>query len=60
MKKLSKEEKRILKEDVRDLKWLIQKYKDEGKVAKAASCEKELDEIKKKLKGGAEDDFPEN
>lgn len=56
MKKLSKDEKRILKEDIKDLKWLVQKYKDEGKVAKAASCERELDELKKKLKGGDEDE----
>lgn len=56
MKKLGKDEKRILKEDIKDLKWLVQKYKDEGKVAKAASCEKELDELKKKLKGGDEDE----
>lgn len=56
MKKLSKDEKRILREDIKDLKWLVQKYKDEGKVAKAASCEKELDELKKKLKGGDKDE----
>lgn len=56
MKKLSKDEKRILKEDIKDLKWLVQKYKDEGNVAKAASCERELDELKKKLKGGDEDE----
>lgn len=56
MKKLNNNEKRILREDIKDLKWLVQKYKDEGKVAKAASCEKELDELKKKLKGGDEDE----
>lgn len=50
-KKLNKEEKRILKEDIQDLKWLAEKYKAEGKLAKSTDCEKEIDDIKKKLKG---------
>ncbi|MGM9543572.1 MAG: hypothetical protein ACI3T9_01180 [Romboutsia timonensis] len=50
-KKLTKNDKRILKEDIQDLKWLAEKYKAEGKLAKAADCEKEIDDIKKKLKG---------
>lgn len=54
--RLSKDEKRILKEDVKDLEWLIKSYQVEGKLAKAADCQKELDEIKKKLKGGNKDE----
>lgn len=49
--KLSKDEKRILKEDIRDLKWLIEKYKSEGKLAKAADCESELNKLEKRLGG---------
>lgn len=48
---LSKKEKDILKEDIRDLKWLAEKYKAEGKVTKAADCESELAKLEKKLKG---------
>lgn len=59
-KRLSKDERRILKEDIKDLEWLINHYKSEGKLGKAADCEKELEEIKKKLKGGNKDDFSEN
>ena len=50
MKKLSKDEKRILKEDVQGLQYLIKMYSKEGKFSKAADCQKELDEIKLKLK----------
>lgn len=49
--KLSKEEKRILKEDIRDLKWLAEKYRAEGKLAKAADCESELNKLEKRLRG---------
>ena len=52
MRKLSKDEKRILKEDVQGLQYLIKMYSKEGKLAKAADCQKELDEIKLKLKEG--------
>ena len=51
MEKLSKDEKRILKEDIQGLQYLIKTYLKEGKIAKAADCQKELDEIKLKLKG---------
>lgn len=51
MKKLSKEEKRILKDDIEGLKHLVDLYTKEGKLAKAATCEKEMEEIKAKLKG---------
>ena len=51
MKKLSKDEKRILREDIAGLKYLILLYTKEGKLSKAADCQKELDELKRKLKG---------
>ena len=50
-KKLSKDEKRILKEDIQDLKWLAEKYKAEGKLAKSADCESEMDKLQKRLRG---------
>lgn len=50
-KKLSKDEKRILREDIKDLKWLAEKYKAEGKLTKSADCEKEMEELKNKLRG---------
>ena len=50
-KKLSKDEKRILKEDIQDLKWLAEKYKAEGNLTKSADCESEIKELKKKLRG---------
>lgn len=59
-KRLTKEERRILKEDVEGLKWLVKHYREEGKLGKAADCEKEMEEIKAKLKGGKQDDFSEN
>ena len=59
-KRLSKEERRILKEDVEGLKWLAKHYRKEGKLGKAVDCEKEMEEIKAKLKGGKQDDFSEN
>ena len=52
MKKLSKDEKIILKEDVQGLQYLIKMYSKERKCSKAADCQKELDEIKLKLKEG--------
>lgn len=52
MEKLSKDEKRILKEDIQGLQYLIKTYLKEGNIAKAADCQKELDEIKLKLKEG--------
>ena len=51
MKKLSNDEKRILKEDIRDLKLLAKKYKAEGKLAKAADCECEMIKFQKRLGG---------
>lgn len=52
MKKSNKDEKRILREDVKGLQYLIKMYLKEGKIAKASDCQKELDEIKLKLKEG--------
>lgn len=50
-KKLSKDEKRILREDIQDLKWLAEKYKAEGKLAKSADYESEMKKLKRKLRG---------
>lgn len=50
-KKLSKDEKKILKEDIQDLKYLAEKYKAEGKLAKAADCESEINRFEKKVRG---------
>lgn len=50
-KKLGKKEKEILKEDIRDLKWLAEKYRMEGKASKAADCENEMAQLQRKLKG---------
>ena len=52
--KLTKNDKRIIKEDIRDLKYLAEKYAKEGKFSKAADCEKEREELKKKLKNDRE------
>lgn len=49
--KLSENDKRIIREDIRDLKWLIEKYNNEGKHDKARACEIEMEQLKKKLKG---------
>lgn len=58
-KRLTKEERRILKEDVEGLKWLSEHYRKEGKLGKAADCEKEMEEIKTKLKGVEPNEFSE-
>ena len=58
-KRLTKEERRILKEDVESLKWLSEHYRKEGKLGKAADCEKEMEEIKAKLKGVEPNEFSE-
>ena len=50
-KKLNKDEKRILREDIKDLKWLAEKYKAEGKLTKSADCESEMEKLKEKLRG---------
>ena len=42
--------KKILKEDIKDLEFLIKKYIKENKYDKASECKKELEEIKSKLK----------
>lgn len=49
--KLSTKDKRIIKEDIKGLKYLIEMYKKEGKLNKAAECESELESLKRKLKG---------
>ena len=44
--------KDILKEDIKDLEFLIKKYIKENKYDKATECKKELEQIKLKLKKG--------
>lgn len=44
-------EKRILKEDIKDLEFLINKYLKEKKYEKASECKTELERIKKQLGG---------
>lgn len=51
VKKLTNKEKQILKEDIRDLKWLAEKYKAEGKHNKSADCESERARLEKRLRG---------
>lgn len=48
--KLSKDDKRIIKEDIRDLNILIDKYLKEKKFEKASNCLTELRELENKLK----------
>lgn len=42
--------KEILKEDIKDLEYLISKYIKEGNFEKASECKKELERIKKEGK----------
>lgn len=49
--KLSARDKQIIREDIEGLKYLIKLYQQEGKLDKAAQCETELEELKRKLKG---------
>ena len=42
--------KAVLKEDIKDLEFLIRKYIKENKYDKATECKKELEKIKAKLK----------
>lgn len=51
IKKLSKSDKRILKEDIRDLNLLIDRYLKEKEFEKASNCLAELRELENKLKG---------
>ena len=43
--------KEVLKEDIGDLKKLISKYIKENKYEKASECQKEIERIKKELRG---------
>lgn len=45
------EEKRIIQEDIRDLKLLISKYSKEKKFEKASECLKEMEKLQAELKG---------
>lgn len=44
-------DKRVLKEDIKDLEYLVKKYLKEKKYDKASECKKELEEIKERLRG---------
>lgn len=47
--KLTKNDKRIIKEDIETLKFLISKYTKEKKFEKASNCMEELNKLKKEL-----------
>lgn len=49
--KLTKDEKRILQEDIRDLGLLVNKYLKEKKFEKASECLKEMEKLQVELKG---------
>lgn len=49
--KLTKKQKEIMKEDIRDLNYLIDTYIKENKFEKASECLKELRSIEDKLIG---------
>lgn len=50
--KLTKKDKQIIKEDIKDLNSLIDRYIKEKKFEKASECLKELRELEFKLKEG--------
>ena len=43
--------KEVLKEDIKDLQFLISKYIKEKKYDKASECKKEIERIKEELRG---------
>lgn len=45
----NEKDKKILKEDIKDLNMLIKKYLEEKKFEKASECLKELKEFEKKM-----------
>lgn len=47
--KLTKKEKEIIKEDIKDLRFLVKKYTREGKENKASECLKELAQLEEKI-----------
>lgn len=49
--KLTAKDKKIIKEDIQQLKELAEYYKKNNKMAKAEECLKEAEELKKKLGG---------
>ena len=48
--KLTKKEKEIMKQDIIDLGYLVEKYAKEKQFAKASECLKEMNELQRKLK----------
>lgn len=49
--KLTAKDKKIIKEDIQQLKELAKYYKKNNKMAKSTECLKEAEELKKKLGG---------
>ena len=50
--KLTKKEKEIIKQDIIDLGYLVERYSSEKQFAKASECLREMNELQKKIKGG--------
>ena len=48
--KLTKKEKEIMKQDIIDLGYLVEKYAKEKQFAKASECLKEMEKLQKKLR----------
>lgn len=50
--KLTKKEKEIIRQDIIDLGYLVERYAKEKQFAKASECLKEMNKLQNKLKGG--------
>jgi hypothetical protein len=48
--KLTKKQREIMKQDIIDLGYLVEKYSKEKKFAKASECLKEMEQLQKKLR----------
>ena len=48
--KLTKKEKEIMRQDIIDLGYLVEKYAKEKQFAKASECLKEMEKLQKKLR----------
>lgn len=49
--KLTKKEKEIIKQDILDLGYLVEKYSKEKQFHKASECLKEMNELQRKIRG---------
>ena len=47
---LTQKQKAIISEDIKDLKFLVDKYTKEGELEKASNCYKEMKLLQNKLK----------